>query len=219
MNKKRTESGKDPDPTCVDEGLKDAPGTAKTEDLSNSGSEEDKENSLQNLDPITTMLFGESPTPASIRSTVDKISNTASGTSLSMMVTEHDTSISEILIGTALQLAARNGRYAVAKLLVEAGGEKSSEAIEIATEKGHISILKLLFEKQPVDYDEEQYLLSEAARHGHPEIVEFYLQQGFDIDSKGASEFNPLKAAARSGCVDVVRLLLRKGAMREHMKI
>jgi len=55
----------------------------------------------------------------------------------------------------------------------------------------------------------------EGAEHGDVEVVEFYLDQGTDVDAKGERswmEGTPLHHAAKGGSVEVTELLLANGA-------
>jgi ankyrin repeat protein len=164
------------------------------------------------VDPITKMLMGDSPTADSIRETAEDVHSMCSETALGKLAKDSEANLSQVLLETALKLAAKNGRYEVVKLLADAGvNEKWGSAFE-ATKWGHSKIVELLLGKQAVDFLEERPLLCEAASRGYANIVCFFLRRGLDIDANGSSWYNPMKAAAKAGREEIVKLLLNKGA-------
>ena len=54
--------------------------------------------------------------------------------------------------------------------------------------------------------------MNEAAHAGHAAVAERLLVAGADLAHKGGADLTPLMNAAVTGHVDVVRLLLAKGA-------
>ncbi|SCO78262.1 uncharacterized protein FRV6_02475 [Fusarium oxysporum] len=122
---------------------------------------------------------------------------------------------------SALQVAAEGGHDQCVRWLIAAGADLDQQAegtaLYRATRKGYLGIIQqLLVAGADVDLQEErgekleEAPLHAAARSGRAEIVECLLNAGVDVNAYGGTKKTPIAAAAASGCVPVVKLLLYK---------
>lgn len=94
----------------------------------------------------------------------------------------------------------------------------SVEAAEIhdAASKGDLVTVKTLLSENPdlanAADEKGSAPLHSACYEGHPEVVEFLLEKGADIEALNGRGFTPLQLAVYGGRRDVVELLLEKGA-------
>ncbi|MFZ5866146.1 MAG: ankyrin repeat domain-containing protein [Thermodesulfobacteriota bacterium] len=132
-----------------------------------------------------------------------------------------------------LEVAAHNGHQDASRLLMAyrkestpANGERDvGRALQIAAEKGHLSVVKAIVENGgdvngPTSRDEVvgSAALLAGARAGHTEIVEYLLEHGADANSyeepQGDSYYapTPLDVATEKRHMKIRQLLLRFGA-------
>ncbi|KAF5296333.1 hypothetical protein FQA39_LY12550 [Lamprigera yunnana] len=90
--------------------------------------------------------------------------------------------------GTPLVKAVIENKRSIAKLLIENGAD-----VHVRDIWG-------------------EYILHSAVRNGFDEIIEDILDSGFDIDKKSDEEHTALRVAVHNGDIDVVELLISKGA-------
>ncbi|EWZ36544.1 hypothetical protein FOZG_10538 [Fusarium oxysporum Fo47] len=125
------------------------------------------------------------------------------------------------ILTSALQVAAEGGHDQCVRWLIAAGADLDQQAegtaLYRATRKGYLGIIQqLLFAGADVDLQEErgekleEAPLHAAASSGRAEIVECLLNAGVDVNAYGGTKKTPIAAAAASGCVPVVKLLLYK---------
>lgn len=131
--------------------------------------------------------------------------------------------------------AARNGHLIVCKTLIEYGANHGvgetwivANTLLIAGKKGHLSVVKFLYETACNDFDHEKHesvaykCLGCAAEPGHIEIVRYFLENtvraseqhhylmgnGFRVNEHLRSYERALKLASAAGHLDIVQLLL-----------
>ena len=82
--------------------------------------------------------------------------------------------------------------------------------------RGYTTIVRKLLRREGVEVDVRTALgctpLYYAAWKGHPETIDFLLDQGAQIDSRNFDGYTPLCSAARDGHEVAVKLLLERGA-------
>jgi ankyrin repeat protein len=125
-----------------------------------------------------------------------------------------------------LSWAARYGREAIVKLLLDQGAERESRddagrtPLSWAAKNGEEAVVKLLLDqgadREPRD-DAGRTPLSLAAARGREAVVKLLLDQGADRESRDGDGRTPLSWAAANpyGEEAVVQLLLEQGADRE----
>ncbi|KAG5800751.1 hypothetical protein H9Q69_000310 [Fusarium xylarioides] len=128
--------------------------------------------------------------------------------------------VDQLVSGTsALQIAAEGGHDQCVKLLIAANADvdEQNEGTPLyrATSKGYLSIIQqLLLAGADVNSQEkrgdklEEAPLHAAASSGRVGVVECLLGAGADVNGYGGVKKTPIAAAAISGCVPVVNLLL-----------
>ncbi|MEW6350864.1 MAG: ankyrin repeat domain-containing protein [Thermodesulfobacteriota bacterium] len=118
---------------------------------------------------------------------------------------------------TPIERAAEEGRPGVAKLLKERGAKLT---LETAVQMGDPDEVRRRIAKREETAEEEENqldrLLIFAARLGHASVVRVLLDNGADvratIHQKGVGPEDALSAALDAGRLDVVKLLVEKGA-------
>lgn len=120
-----------------------------------------------------------------------------------------------------LEIAAQNGSFEIAKLLVDAGapfdvkGIKGCTPLRTACRNGRTDIVIYLVDKgADVDSKAEDMAtpLEAAAGKGHLEIVQMLVEKGANVNHQDKEGDTPLGEAAKYGYVEVVKYLLSKGA-------
>jgi ankyrin repeat protein len=125
---------------------------------------------------------------------------------------------------TPLSWAAKGGREAVVKLLLETGKVdvnktdlyKERTALSYAAEGGHEAVVRLLLETVGVDVENKdtfgQTVLSHAARGGYEAVAKLLLKTGkVDANSMDGYDRTVLSYTAELGHEAVVKLLLETG--------
>jgi ankyrin repeat protein len=120
---------------------------------------------------------------------------------------------------TPHQLAVRRARTDVTELLRSFGGDTRSSEVDLflaACAAGDRSAARRAVEEKRVDVQRlsaaDCAVLVRAAETGNAAAVELMLDLGFPIDARGEDGGTALHAAAYHGSVEVVRLLVRRGA-------
>jgi ankyrin repeat protein len=94
------------------------------------------------------------------------------------------------------------------------------EALCVASEKGHLSLIETIFQRIETLLDKWRPFncdywiddaLADAAKHGHLNIVQFLVEKGANVNVS-VEDGTPLILAAAAGRGDVVGYLLEKGA-------
>lgn len=98
-----------------------------------------------------------------------------------------------------------------------AGDKKSTHDPTIfpAARDGNLAKVKLLVEDDPEEVFQrnvDQFTPLNQAAYGHADVVEYLLEHKADIEAKTCQNETPLMDAAYGGYLDVVKLLLEKGA-------
>jgi ankyrin repeat protein len=121
---------------------------------------------------------------------------------------------------TLLYLAAGNGHYLTAKLLIDKGAEVNVQggeygnALQAASSGGYETVVKLLLESGAnVNAKGGRYgnALQAASSGGYETVVKLLLESGANVNAKGGRYGNALYAASEGGHEAIVKLLLEKG--------
>jgi ankyrin repeat protein len=121
---------------------------------------------------------------------------------------------------SALSLAAERGRYALVRVLVEAGvgvrkPEVGGRALQLAAQEGRADVARTLMEaKAPLGFStwEGEPALHAAAARGQSLVAEALLEAGVDPDQADRASQTALMRAAAGGHDRAVSSLLRLGA-------
>ncbi|RMJ19694.1 hypothetical protein CDV36_000691 [Fusarium kuroshium] len=124
----------------------------------------------------------------------------------------------------ALNTASKKGFEPMAKYLLEEKADvhdpKCYNALCIASENGHLAIMKLLLERGvPLELDATnggpQSALVEASNRGDEAMVRFLVQQGARLEAPDAEGRTALTEASNRGHEAIVRFLVHQGAKLE----
>ncbi|KAM6529613.1 hypothetical protein FALCPG4_007743 [Fusarium falciforme] len=122
---------------------------------------------------------------------------------------------------SGLYYACLGGLAGAARDLMDEGADVNAKgglygnALQAASDGGHLEIVQLLLDKgadvnaQGGDYGNA---LQAASLEGHLEVVQLLLDKGADVNAQGGDFGNALQAASLEGHLEVVQLLLDKGA-------
>lgn len=115
---------------------------------------------------------------------------------------------------TPLHLAAENGHSQTCQALLSLGANVNlfdsnlSSPLCYASQRGHRKTVATLLDHGADIYDRKA--LDKASEHGHLEVVKVLLDHGMPIaDERGNM---PLQPAAYTGCVDILRFYIERGA-------
>lgn len=118
---------------------------------------------------------------------------------------------------TAIMIASKKGYYNIVKILAENGAEhKKNQCIHFAAKRGHPNVLSILLEHDtPIDLKCELYgmtPLHNACQYGQYESTALLIENGADLNSLDNVGNTPLHFAMHSKHIDLVRILLQRGA-------
>lgn len=117
---------------------------------------------------------------------------------------------------TALHLAAAAGHLEAAQLLLEhgAGLNKKNEydwtPLEVSKVFNHLDVFQLFIKQGAPTGDLDLIWLIE--RNADVEVVNMLLDRGIDVNVTNADGWSALEAACTEGCINMVRLLIKRGA-------
>lgn len=130
---------------------------------------------------------------------------------LSSGATIHSAEAAEIAINTA-----KKRQWDSAKLLIEqniissnAKTKREKTLLMIAAEQGELEPIEFLIDHHA---DISETTLFSALRRKHCDIARFLLNQPFELTSKNTEERTALMEASASGCIEVVKELIARGA-------
>ncbi|HXA51200.1 MAG TPA: ankyrin repeat domain-containing protein [Candidatus Acidoferrum sp.] len=101
------------------------------------------------------------------------------------------------------------------RFLLQHGSKVTDQTLEFAALSENIEILRLIVRAAQIKLTGErgQAILGQAARSRQTDLVQFLLDSGADVNSRGPGEgLTPLASAVNNGAFENARLLLRKGA-------
>lgn len=128
------------------------------------------------------------------------------------------TTAAGLLRRNALMLASSTGRVEVVRALLKAGADPEAKdkegktALMLANEKEHVAVVEVL---RGCGADQSGFAVQEylrAAMRGDVARVREYLDLGMDVNAVYANGAKALISAIRNGHIEVVRLLLERGA-------
>lgn len=118
---------------------------------------------------------------------------------------------------TPILEAVKNGHTKIVKLLLERGADPETTdknnipIICIASQRGHLDIVRTLLETYHVNIESKQHKTSlmYAIENGHKNVAELLLEKGADPDTTDMYGYTPLMHASEKGNVDLVELLVK----------
>lgn len=119
----------------------------------------------------------------------------------------------------ALHLAAMRGFEEVVQTLIDHGLKQEAKqglTLQAAAEKGHQGTVRLLMEHDADHHWKTKY--SENILHFlskgryNADLIDEFLERGFDINARNICEETPLRLAVENGRTSNVKLLLQRGA-------
>ncbi len=109
-------------------------------------------------------------------------------------------------------VASEWGHLEVVKYLVEHGADVHAEddaALELASMNGYLKIVEYLTEKGANIHTEDDWALRHACQSGHLEVVRYLVEHGANVH---AGDDEPIKWAIQQGHLNIVRYLVENGA-------
>jgi ankyrin repeat protein/uncharacterized protein YwgA len=113
---------------------------------------------------------------------------------------------------TALTWAAYSGQIETVNLLIDRGSKVYTDDLVIATEQGHVTVVKLLLDRVQSSVEGRNRALNAAVTAGNAELVGPLLDRGADMNNAYKDSQTILMAALQNGNAAVVNVLLEKGA-------
>jgi len=122
---------------------------------------------------------------------------------------------------TALHIAAANGRLNMVDFFLSRGASIQLRdwwgrtPVQIAAEARQFNAVNRLLDcGAKIEYrpDDKERLLLQSCENGIAELVESYLAEGVDVNSKGWLGETPLRVAAESNQLKIVDILIKAGA-------
>jgi ankyrin repeat protein len=124
---------------------------------------------------------------------------------------------------TALWLAAREGRTAVGRALIDSrahcmiAAASGSTPLHVATLNHHDAFVQLLIERganldEPNKHGEIALFMAAQGDEHHAGVMRLLLDAGTEVNYRSEDKWSPLHAACEGGCEILIRLLLDAGA-------
>lgn len=142
---------------------------------------------------------------------------------IATLLLEHDADYNAINPGgnTPIMWAASIGHVEIVKLLLAQDAiniahknDSNKDVFDAAVYNGNVAILKLLLASYTAS--NKNLLLNGAAYGGHIDIINFFLEDGVDVNAQDEQGYTPLILAAAKGYVAIVELLLKNQANIHH---
>ena len=117
---------------------------------------------------------------------------------------------------TALWIASENGFEEIVRLLLHHGADtRKCHALQAASYRSHIDVMKVLLEKGADPHAQGGHhgnALQAASRFGNIDALKLLLEKGADPNMQGGKDGTALRAALKRGSEQAVKLLLEYGA-------
>merc|ERR1711925_50059 len=123
---------------------------------------------------------------------------------------------------SALSIAAKHCFSNAVQFLISKGAEKEHftnehhTPLSLAVTQNHLKVAQVLIDNDAVTHDiyndKDQSPLTVACQNGYLDVVEFFLDDGLDINYLDKDDKTPLSYAVTNNHHDVAKLLISKGA-------
>ena len=138
-----------------------------------------------------------------------------------MLLIQHKANVNarDASFRTPLHIGASQGNVAMCNYLLNEGAQldsreaNSKTPLQLACEAGHYELVQLMLDQAKLNATNMTFLTAffAAVENGHVRIAESFLSHGLKLRELRKDIHKPLTLAAKSGCIDMVELMIQEG--------
>lgn len=138
-----------------------------------------------------------------------------------MLLIQHKANVNarDAFFRTPLHIGASQGNVAMCNYLLNEGAQldsreaNSKTPLQLACEAGYYELVQLMLDQAKLNATNMTFLTAffAAVEHGHVRIVESFFSHGLKLRELRKDIHKPLTLAAKSGCLDMVELMIQEG--------
>ena len=138
-----------------------------------------------------------------------------------MLLIQHKANVNarDASFRTPLHIGASQGNVAMCNYLLNEGAQldsreaNSKTPLQLACEAGHYELVQLMLDQAKLNATNMTFLTAffAAVEHGHVRVAESFFSHGLKLGELRRDIHKPLTLAAKSGCLDMVELMIQEG--------
>ena len=138
-----------------------------------------------------------------------------------MLLIQHKANVNarDTSFRTPLHIGASQGNVAMCNYLLNEGAQldsreaNSKTPLQLACEAGHYELVQLMLDQAKLNATNMTFLTAffAAVEHSHVRIAESFFSHGLNLRELRKDIHKPLTLAAKSGCLDMVELMIQEG--------